>query len=536
MHKPTYTNLVNMIPRWLAEAQADDDVLIAFSGHGITRDGQCYLLPRDAKGASLRLTSVSVPQVREWLEGCRAERKVLVLDTCHAGAGKAVGAMTDEWADELSRGEGFLRLASCDREQKSYADANLGHGVFTYYLAEALQGKGDADRDGRVGADEAYRYVSSRVRRWARGKGLRQDPVMSGRIVGGMLTLSYAPKAEAPDLAEWERKQAELARIKAAAEQAKRLGAAKQAFGIAKQYDETASVSARRKATEWKQYLDDFASTGHQVEYARQRLAHWRAHRPPAPTPTATGRSFTNDKDGSEMVYVPAGTFKMGGKEKYEGGMVHDVRVDAFYISKYEITNKQFKRFVDANPEWRKGRVDSKLVEDDYLDHWEGDTYPSGKGDHPVAYVSWFAAKAYCKWTGGRLPTEAEWECACRAGSTTQYCFGDSDSQLGDYAWYIENYDGSMHPVGQKKPNQWGVHDMHGSVFEWCSSKYQPYPYKADDGREDLDDTGSGRVLRGGGWVNFDVLCRSAARLDFSPALCVNYGGFRVVVSARAPR
>jgi len=323
MHKPTYTNLVNMIPRWLAEAQADDDVLIAFSGHGITDGGKCYLLPRDAKRSALRLTSVSVPQIREWLESCRAKRKVLVLDACHAGAGKAVGGMTGEWADELSRGKGFLRLASCDTKQKSNEDPDLGHGVFTYYLAEALEGSGDADCDGRVGADEEYRYVSRQVRRWARSKGLWQDPLMSGRVAAGMLTLSYAPKAAAPGLAAWQRKQAELTRIKAAAEEAKRLAAAKVAFGIAEQYDEAAGVSASRKAAEWQQYVDDFASSDYQVEFARKRLSHWRAYRAPArptPVPTTTGKPFTNEKDGSEMIYVPAGTFKMGSEDLSDTG------------------------------------------------------------------------------------------------------------------------------------------------------------------------------------------------------------------------
>ena len=260
--------------------------------------------------------------------------------------------------------------------------------------------------------------------------------------------------------------------------------------------------------------------------------------------PEATGKSFTNDKDGSEMIYVPAGTFKMGGKESYEGGMVHDVHVDAFYISKYEITSKQFKRFLEANPEWRKGRVDKKLVEDDYLKHWEGESYPSDKADHPVVNVSWFAAKAYCEWASsgglrGRLPTEAEWEYACRAGSTGKYCFGDDQSKLKDYGWYIHNLERSTHPVGQKKANAWGIHDMHGNVWEWTGSKPEPYPYRANDGREDLSDTGSRRVVRGGSWGasgRFVSLCRSAYRnVMFTPTFCIHGFGFRLVLSARAP-
>jgi len=231
------------------------------------------------------------------------------------------------------------------------------------------------------------------------------------------------------------------------------------------------------------------------------------------------------------MIQVPAGTFRMG-----EGSDAHDVRVEAFYIGKYEVTNRQFSKFLEANPQWRKDRIDSKYHDGDYLKHWTGDTYPADKADHPVVYVSWFAAKAYCEWAGGRLPTEAEWEYACRGGSTTKYCFGDSDSELGEYAWYGTNSGNSTHPVGQKKPNKWGIHDMHGNVWEWCSSKYEPYPYKADDGREDLNDPGSRRVVRGGGWVNIGYNCRSARRVNYAPTYCLYNLGFRVVWSARAPK
>ena len=248
------------------------------------------------------------------------------------------------------------------------------------------------------------------------------------------------------------------------------------------------------------------------------------------------GKTWTNPKDGSEMVLVPAGTFKMG-----DGSEAHDVHVDAFYIGKYEVTNRHFKKFVDANPQWAKGKIDKKYHDGDYLKHWNGDSYPSDKPDHPVVYVSWFAAKAYCEWAGGRLPTEAEWEKACRAGSNTKYCFGDDESKLGDYAWYGKNSGRTTHPVGNKKPNQWGIHDMHGNVWEWCSSMYKPYPYKADDGREEMNDPGSSRVLRGGGWNYYDVdYCRSADRYYcgvYSPSVCSGRGGgLRVCVSPRAPK
>ena len=244
--------------------------------------------------------------------------------------------------------------------------------------------------------------------------------------------------------------------------------------------------------------------------------------------------SFTNSTDDSEMIYVPAGTFKMGGNLTDNEKPIHDVSVGSFYIGKYEVTNKQFKKFVDANPQWRKGRVDHSF----YLNHWQGDTYPSDTADHPVACVSWFAAKAYCEWADGRLPTEAEWEYACRAGSTTKYCFGDDESKLGDYAWYRSNSDKRTHPIGGKEPNRWGIHGMHGNVWEWCSSIRKDYPYRANDGREDLNETGSHRVVRGGGWGFNLPGCRSAYRCDRMPTDCYFLPalGFRVCVSSRVPK
>ena len=191
LHRPTYPNMVTMIPRWLEDVGPKDGVLIAFAGHGMEENGKCYLLPCDAKRGALQLTSVSVPQIREWLEACRAERKILVLDACHSGAGRAPGQMSERMKEELETGHGFVRLASCDTKQKSSEDDTLGHGVFTYHFVQGLQGKGDLDGDGRVDADEAYRYVSREVGRWAREHGVDQDPLWSGRK-SGPFTLTYA--------------------------------------------------------------------------------------------------------------------------------------------------------------------------------------------------------------------------------------------------------------------------------------------------------------------------------------------------------
>jgi formylglycine-generating enzyme required for sulfatase activity len=137
---------------------------------------------------------------------------------------------------------------------------------------------------------------------------------------------------------------------------------------------------------------------------------------------------------------------------------------------------------------------------------------------------------------GYRLPTEAEWEYACRAGSTTRFSFGDVEANLGEYSWHYGNSVDKPHPVGQKQPNAWGIYDMYGNVYEWCWDGYAADYYKNDiaaDPRGPLQ--AAGRVVRGGSWFNSPLACRSANRLGFALGERNNHRGFRVarVLSSR---
>lgn len=153
----------------------------------------------------------------------------------------------------------------------------------------------------------------------------------------------------------------------------------------------------------------------------------------------------------------------------------------------------------------------------------------SGHETYPMDDVTWFGAKAFADWVGGALPTEAQWEYACRAGTTTRYSFGDDASKLGDYAWYRDNKNfNGTHPVGMKLPNPWGLYDMHGNVYEWCSDWYAWYG--ADDATDPVGpDTGTSRVLRGGSYFSGAGYCRSASRNYNGPAHVDSLCGFRVV-------
>ncbi|RPH90712.1 MAG: serine/threonine-protein kinase pkn1, partial [Chroococcales cyanobacterium metabat2.561] len=169
-----------------------------------------------------------------------------------------------------------------------------------------------------------------------------------------------------------------------------------------------------------------------------------------------------------EMVDIPAGKFNMGSNEYEDEKPIHQVIVPAFQIGKYPVTQAQYQAVMGNNP--------SRF---------------SGNPQNPVESVTWFNAQAFCEklsqLTGKnyRLPTETEWEYACRAGTETLFSFGDDREQLGDYAWFDGNSNNTTHPVGEKQPNPWEIYDMHGNVWEWCADQHhENYVNKPDNIRE----------------------------------------------------
>ncbi|MGD8241068.1 MAG: formylglycine-generating enzyme family protein [Armatimonadota bacterium] len=241
----------------------------------------------------------------------------------------------------------------------------------------------------------------------------------------------------------------------------------------------------------------------------------------------------TRTKSGVEMVLIAAGSFTMGDARGEPDETPHKVRVTAFYMDKYPVTQRQYEKLMGKNPSRWKGR------------------------GNPVEQVRWSDAVRYCNersrreglrpcydlktWkchfdaNGYRLPTEAEWEYACRAGTTGRYSFGDSVGKLKNCAWFKDNAAGRPRPVGQKLPNAWGLHDMHGNVWEWCNDHYAVDYYQRSP---EKDPTGPGegdtRVVRGGCWRSPAEKCRSSHRNNEAPGysdICFGYDiyGFRAV-------
>jgi formylglycine-generating enzyme required for sulfatase activity len=216
-------------------------------------------------------------------------------------------------------------------------------------------------------------------------------------------------------------------------------------------------------------------------------------------------------QSGGEMLLIPAGTFTMGDGAGRPDETPHAVAVSAFYLDKFIVTQEIYEKVMGVNPSKRKDKR------------------------NPVERTQWTDAVRFCNkcselegltpcydlttWqcnfdaTGYRLPTEAEWEYACRAGSTAKYCCGDSESDLVHYAWFKPESQGKPHPVGEKRPNHWGLYDVHGNVWQWCNDWYGEGTY-AESTKEDPRGPAAGkmRVLRGGAWDSTPDKCRAACR------------------------
>ena len=215
-----------------------------------------------------------------------------------------------------------------------------------------------------------------------------------------------------------------------------------------------------------------------------------------------------------ELVKVMAGSFNMGSNEDDSDKPIHRVNLQEFLIGKYPVTQAQYQAVMGENPSHFKGN------------------------QNPVENVTWYDAVKFCeelsKRTGRKvkLPTEAQWEYACRAGSTGRYCFGDHASKLGNYAWYKRNSVNKTHPVGKKLANSWGLHDMHGNVWEWCEDFWhENYNGAPNDGSAWLTNGNQdGRSLRGGSWNTYAFFCRSANSYEDGADARYDYIGFRVAL------
>lgn len=253
--------------------------------------------------------------------------------------------------------------------------------------------------------------------------------------------------------------------------------------------------------------------------------------------PTASS-SHTN------MILISAGECQMQ-SHGLSGTFYGETYVEAFYIDTYEVTNAQYKKFIDANPQWQKDQILDKYHDGSYLEYWDGNNYPTDKNHYPVTHVSWYAAMAYARWADKRLPTEAEWEKAARGGLVgMDYPWGNEiDVSKANYS---ESSIVGTTPVGMYPANGYGLYDMSGNVWEWCLDANEYYvtsrgkiipdvkpisvtetTYLVHNFTEVKDHTE--RALRGGGWGSYAPDVRAGSRNALEPTFAYGYLGFRCV-------
>jgi len=586
VHKPTRNNILAMLTATSKRAaNPADTILFFFAGHGIEEDGQTYLLSRDALASIPAQSGVELAAVRKLLTGkdCRAARKIIFLDCCHSGEpGRAAGgAMSDAFYQELNRWEGMVTFSACTQKEKSYDFEEKGHGAFTWFLLDGLRGAADAagDKDGFVDLGELQKYVWQKTSAWAVQRRLVQNPfcrveatgvVYLTRAAGGSgIPVVQPPKPETPvpmtttlkigcevdgasiylngqlvgttRAGHW----VPLANVPVGAVRLRVLKEGLPAWesevqaSAAGENQVVVPLQTRPKLTVYKEWPFDAAEAKRRQEETGRALG-------------LKGVEEEVDLGGGvklTLVLIPAGEFLMGSAETSEElarmysrfkaeakwfdpeHPQHRVRITKpFWMGKYELTQEQWEAVMGDNPSQYKGPK------------------------NPVESVSWnevqgFLQKLNARAAGGgfALPTEAQWEYACRAGSGDQFSFGNAQNSLhryGNYADKNTNLDFSdkeaddgfpnTAPVGRFLANAFGLHDMHGNVLEWCSDWYGERYYDAppsDDPTGPAD--GRFRVLGGGSWGFNPSYCRSAYRGWDVPTARYVFVGFRVVRSAR---
>lgn len=598
--RPMKATLQQQVSEWLKFAEPGDTVLVFFSGHGFLDDrGEIFLATQDTQLDHLRLTSLPKNELRGMLDHCKAAQKLLVLDCCHAGGEKGSekpGLSSGEIGAAFREAKGLLTLASCGKEEESREWDEKGQGLFTYFLADGLRGRADRDRDGIVTSDELYDYTLGEVAKTARNRfGATQQP---RRIIGEDVIGSFALARTA---ASEVRRQitgtftlregnlqgplvpgAKLELLYRESPQADAMVLGRAASDAAGHVAITAWLDANQQAKGDFFVLVNSARASKTWALPDFPKSHeWNLVLPsPAPPKLIT------NSIGIKMVLTPSGEFLMGSSEspsesarafarygaKPENFLDEQPRLrvrisNPFYLGRHEVTVGQFRQFVgdhrytteaerDGKGGWGWNAREGKIEGPKPKYNWRN-TGILQDDNHPVVNVTWNDAVEFCKWLSRkegrtyRLPTEAEWEYACRAGTSTRWWSGDDESRLVESAniadaaarrqwnaqYAIAGNDGYAFtsPVGSFRSNPNGLYDVHGNVWEWCGDWYGESSYVTSGAIDPAGPSGGRyRVLRGGSWLDLPWYSRSADRGRASPESRDLNFGFRVVLIDRS--
>jgi formylglycine-generating enzyme required for sulfatase activity len=571
---PTFGNLWTFLGRRFEQPfmESGDNFWLFFVGHGIRHEDRDYLIPSDGDSRYINNLAIPVSHITERLQGCGADNVILLLDACRVEERRSGPG----FGTELQKG--VVTLYACSPDQASYEIEELEQGSFTYSLLEGLRLRSPDPNQNCATVERLEQYLRYRVpelnlryQRSVQNPYARIEPLNKKHLI---LLPQWASLEDVKTL-KLDALEAEAEQDFEVAEQLwVRVLAASPADGQAIKAIKRLALQVHGTSTTPNPAPPTPKDDSHYPTPAQPQPV---SARPSTPTgeelPPATQQFYFEtvqvNKQGKviarenwsaslwvedlgngiglEMVRIPGGTFVMGSPEseaqRFESeGPQHEVTLQSFLIGRYPVTQAQWRRVA--------GLPIQEIDLESDPSHFKG-------ADRPVETVSWYEAVEFCarlsKATGRRygLPTEAEWEYACRAGSTTPFYFGETITPE------LANYDGrstydkgpkgkyveKTTPVGQYPPNAWGLYDMHGQVWQWCMDKWHDiYRDKPQELKQDghiswlLNDKGiERRTLRGGSWSSSPRICRSAIRDDYHPDVRDFNGGFRVVcLPARA--
>lgn len=529
----TFVDARIKIEKILINANHDDLVFIYFSGHGKKHlDNGLRLLFKDAREDSPLATSLNFDYINRCMRYPSRKSVIIVLDCCYSGVAGIKGDDLEEALSNYSSGSGTVILTSTGLigSPEAKEDKELKHGVFTNYLLEGLENGGaDDDEDGLIYVNDLYEYARKKTTTRC-----SQSPVMKTQIAGKILIAKNPIKVREK---EYELKKSKLLEEFVTQLHPRILS---ESLAILKNNYQNPSSLEQVDVTIYN-FLESLLKGEFFVDSYSEAVQHLKGIsinvsplqngnrggilKPDVPNIGNAGineasrkadisKTFTSSSTGMEFVLMPAGKFTMGSKESGFEQPPHNVNIeDPFYMGKYLVTQKQWGKVMGENPS-----------------EFEGD-------DRPVESVSWDMVQKLIKKLNEmegtdkyRLPSESEWEYACRAGTTTRFYFGNDESKLGGYAWYGENSGSKTHPVGQKKPNPWGLYDVNGNVWEWVQDMWHDnYDGAPSDGSSWEGGDSYFRVIRGCDCYNFAIFCRSASRFSFTPADCFYNVGFRLL-------
>jgi len=572
----TRGNVLRAIKEVLRRAQPEDLVILSMAMHGLldTTGQDLYFMTHDADPNFPEDAGIGQDDILKQIGRSKARRIVLFLDACHTGAfGSSSTLLALRSADTaginrllMAMGhtqDGIAVFSSSSAAERSQEGEKFcgGHGAFTCGLLTGLQGHADTNRNGLVELRELYDYTYRAVKTSTEGY---QNPAIEGRYDNGLPLAYSAAGASAPP-----NKTADGGGSASSQEMARVL----------------AELDALKQSRQNES--SDSAKMLEELKALQKQMAEMQT-KPPAPPPVvAKAPAFSapqrmeseiTGQDGASMVLIREGSFWMGSTpsdvervveecvqngEKLDQCQVHQlelprhrVALDKFYLDRYEVTNRLFEKFVQATglqtTAERKGTarvyVKGKGWEPVNGASWrqpegEATVFVSNRREHPVVAVSWEDANTYCRHYGRRLPTEAEWEYAARAGTSTRYWWGngnpgsrrvaniadESAKQFGTtiITGYNDGYARTA-PVGFYDANSWGLHDMIGNVSEWTADwygkdYYQKSPYRDPKGLS----SGTHKMFRGGSWINQLRNVRSAKREGYPPSTRGDLLGFR---------